>query len=102
MAGADDRSSVRPRGYVALLRDNADFRCLSFGQIVSPLGDWLDYVALFALLLELTGSGTAAAGMLVVRFLPGFFVSPLAGVVVDRLSRKRVMRGADLGLRDTR
>lgn len=85
------------RGYVALVRDNANFRRLWLGQIVSQLGDWLDYVALFTLLLELTGSGTAAAGMLVARFLPGFFVSPLAGVVVDRMSRKRVMIVADLG-----
>lgn len=97
MAAAAERSSGRPRGYLALLRDNADFRRLWFGQIVSQLGDWLDYVALFTLLLQLTGSGTAAAGMLVARFLPGFFVSPLAGVVVDRLSRKRVMIAADLG-----
>jgi len=86
-----------PRGYLELVRDNADFRRLWFGQIVSQLGDWLDYVALFTLLLELTGSGTAAAGMLVARFLPGFFVSPLAGVVVDRLNRKHVMIAADLG-----
>lgn len=97
MSHAVDASSSRPRGYLALLRDNADFRRLWFGQIVSQLGDWLDYVALFTLLLQLTGSGTAAAGMLVARFLPGFFVSPLAGVVVDRLSRKRVMIAADLG-----
>lgn len=97
MAAAAERSSARPRGYVALLRDNPDFRRPWFGQIVSQLGDWLDYVALFTLLLQLTGSGTAAAGMLVARFLPGFFVSPLAGVVVDRLSRKRVMIAADLG-----
>lgn len=87
----------RARGYVALLRDNADFRRLWLGQIVSQIGDWLDYVALFTLLLELTGSGTAAAGMLVARFLPSFFVSPLAGVVVDRIDRRRVMIAADLG-----
>ncbi|MEW6268297.1 MAG: MFS transporter, partial [Thermodesulfobacteriota bacterium] len=86
-----------PRGYVELLRVNRDFRHLWLGQIVSQLGDWLDYVALFTLLLELTGSGTAAAGMLVARFLPGFFVSPLAGVVVDRAGRKLVMIAADLG-----
>jgi predicted MFS family arabinose efflux permease len=97
MSGAADPATAPARGYAALLRDNADFRQLWFGQIVSQLGDWLDYVALFTLMLELTGSGTAAAGMLVARFLPSFFVSPLAGVVVDRLSRKRVMIAADLG-----
>ena len=83
-------AAVRPSA--AILR-----HCSQSGQIVSQLGDWLDYVALFTLLLELTGSGTAAAGMLVARFLPSFFVSPLAGVVVDRLDRKRLMIAADLG-----
>jgi MFS family permease len=83
-------------GYVELLRRNRNFRRLWLGQVVSQLGDWLDYVALLTLLLELTGSGTVVAGMLVARFLPTFFVGPLAGVVVDRFDRKRVMIAADL------
>lgn len=89
--------SAAARGYLELLRVNRDFRRLWLGQVVSQLGDWLHYVALFTLVLDVTGSGTAAAGMLVARFLPGFFVSPLAGVVVDRAGRKRVMIAADLG-----
>lgn len=83
-------------GYLALLRQNPNFRRLWFGQIVSQLGDWLDYVALLTLLLQLTGSGTAAAGMLVARFLPTVLVGPVAGVLVDRWDRKRIMVGADL------
>jgi MFS family permease len=83
-------------GYVELLRRNRNFRRLWLGQVVSQLGDWLDYVALLTLLLELTGSGTTVAAMLVARFLPTFFVGPLAGVVVDRFDRKRVMIAADL------
>ncbi len=92
---------VRPRpaippGYLALLRQNRNFRRFWLGQVVSQLGDWLDYVALLTLLLSLTGSGTVVAAMLVARFLPTFFVSPLAGVVVDRLNRKVVLVAADL------
>lgn len=85
-----------PPGYWALLRDNRNFRRLWLGQVVSQIGDWLDYVALLTLLLTLTGSGTVVAAMLVARFLPTFFVGPLAGVVVDRLNRKHVMVAADL------
>ena len=86
----------RALGYRELLRRNHNFRRLWFGQVVSQLGDWLDYVALLALLLQLTGSGTVVAGMLVARFLPTFFIGPMAGVVVDRLDRKHVMVAADL------
>jgi len=83
-------------GYVALLRHNADFRRFWLGQIVSQLGDWLDYVALVTLLLALTRSGTVIAAMLVARFLPSFFAAPIAGVVVDRANRKYLMVAADV------
>ena len=70
---------------------------LWYGQVVSQLGDWFDSIALFALLLRLTGSGTAVALLLVAQFLPPALVGLGAGVVVDRLPRKRVMIAADLG-----
>lgn len=87
----------KPPGYIALLQRNPNFRRLWLGQVISQVGDWLDYVALLTLLLTLTGSGTVVATMLVARFLPTFFIGPLAGVVVDRLNRKHVMVAADLG-----
>ena len=98
MAGNAHTGSRRgtPPGYLALLRQNRNFRRFWLGQVVSQLGDWLDYVALLTLLLTLTGSGTVVAGMLVARFLPTFFVGPLAGVVVDRLHRKYLLVAADL------
>ena len=84
-------------GYLQLLRSNRPFRTLWYGQLVSQLGDWFDSIALFALLLRLTGSGTAVALVLVAQFLPPALVGLWAGVVVDRLPRKRVMIAADLG-----
>jgi hypothetical protein len=42
--------------YVAVVRDNRDFRRLWYGQVASQVGDWLDAIALYALLLRLTGS----------------------------------------------
>lgn len=86
-----------PVGYIQLLRNNRAFRWLWYGQIVSQLGDWFDSIALFALLLRLTGSGTAISILLVAQNLPPAIVGLWAGVVIDRLPRKHIMIMADLG-----
>ena len=82
--------------YLALLRNNRNFRLLYIGQTISQLGDWFNSVAVFALLLDLTGSATAVAWMMIVQFLPVAIVGPMAGVVVDRVDRRRLMIVADL------
>ena len=82
--------------YFALLRDNRNFRQLYVGQTISQLGDWFNAVAVFALLLDLTGSATAVAWMMIVQFLPVAIIGPLAGVVVDRVNRRRLMIVTDL------
>src|SRR5438034_523125 len=82
--------------YLSLLRHNRNFRLLFFGQAISQLGDWFNAVAVYALLLDLTGSATAVAWMMIVQFLPIAIVGPVAGVVVDRSNRRRLMIAADL------
>ena len=89
-----DATTVNP--YLSLLRRNRNFRLLYIGQTISQLGDWFNTVAVYALLLDLTGSATAVAWMLIVQMLPIALVGPLAGVVVDRLNRRRIMMAADL------
>lgn len=88
--------STQPIGYVDLIRRNAPFRRLWYGQIVSQFGDWLDSVALFTLVFDLTGSGQALGLLLVAEFLPSTLVSPFAGVILDRLPRKLVMIHSDI------
>lgn len=83
--------------YVGLLRRNRAFRRLWLGQVCSQLGDWLDSIALYTLLLRLTGSGQLIGWLLVAQFLPSGLVALWAGVIVDRLPRRRVMIAADLG-----
>jgi predicted MFS family arabinose efflux permease len=84
------------RVIVALVRDNRNFRLLWLGQIVSQLGDWFNYVALYALLFELTASATVVASLMVVQILPIALVGPSAGVIVDRFDRRRIMIAADV------
>ena len=82
--------------YLNLLRSNRNFRLIFIGQTISQLGDWFNAVAVYALLLDLTGSATAVAWMLIVQFMPMAVIGPLAGVVVDRVNRRRVMIATDL------
>jgi MFS family permease len=85
--------------YRRLLAENADFRRLWTGQVVSEIGDWLNNIAVLALAIQLAGAGLvgrAVALYAVARHLPLFLFGPVAGVVVDRLNRRRVMIAADL------
>jgi MFS family permease len=82
--------------YFSVLKTNRNFRLQFVGQTISQLGDWFNSVAVFALLLDLTGSATAVAWMMIVQFLPVAIVGPVAGVIVDRVDRRRVMIAADV------
>lgn len=85
---------IRP--YLLLLRRNRSFTRLYAAQLVSFGGDWFAQVALLGLALELTGSAAVASLVLVLQMLPFFLASPIAGVLADRLDRRRLMVGADL------
>src|SRR5678816_3140118 len=83
-------------GYVDLLRRNRSFRQLWLGQVVSQMGDWFDTLALYTLILQLTGSGRDVGLLLVARFVPSFFFGPISGVIADRFSRRRIMIISDI------
>ena len=82
--------------YIRILRGNRNFRLLYIGQTISQLGDWFNAVAVYALLLDLTGSATAVAWMMITQLLPIAVVGPIAGVIDDRVDRRRLMIAADL------
>src|SRR5512132_3102866 len=85
------------RSYLRLLRGNRNYRLLWLAQVVSELGDWFYSLAVYNLLLDLTGSKAQAVGLAVVlQVLPSTLIAPTAGVVNDRIRRKRVMIVADL------
>jgi len=89
-------ASFSIRRLAGVLRDNRSFRTLYAANAVSQLGDWFNVVALFSLLLELTGKGEAVAFALLTRFVPMFLAGPAAGVVADRVSRRAIMIVSDL------
>jgi len=75
----------------AILSENPSFRRLWLAMLVASTGDRFGSIAMNLYVLKLTGSGRALAGMLAVQSLPSLFVAPLAGVWIDRLSRRRVI-----------
>ena len=83
-------------GYVRLVRENADFRRLWGGNIVSLFGDWFNTIAIYELVKALTGSELAIGLVFLTKMLPMALVSPIAGVVVDRLNRRHVMIASDV------
>jgi predicted MFS family arabinose efflux permease len=84
------------RRLAGVLQDNRDFRTLYAANAVSQLGDWFNVVALFSLLLELTGKGEAVAYALLTRFVPAFLAGPAAGVLADRVSRRAILVVSDV------
>ncbi len=83
-------------GFAALLRDNRNYRFTWLGQIVSEIGDHFNNIAVFSLALKLTGSGMAVSGVMLARAGAMIAAGPLAGVLLDRMDRKRIMIASDL------
>lgn len=96
-----DSGTDKPGWHVRLFGSHEFFR-LWIVQVVSATGDWLGFSAIIVLAATIGGS-TAGAGagaislVMAARIIPGFFFGPLAGVLVDRWDRKRVMIACDLG-----
>lgn len=91
-----ERTAISVAAYARLVRRNRNFRRLWLAQIVSEIGDWFYTLAIYSLLLQLTGRASSVALALVLQVLPLTFIGPTAGIVNDRIRRKHVMIAADL------
>jgi dTMP kinase len=87
-----------PRSAVVRLFGSDSFFRLWLAQVVSAMGDWIGFLAIIAIAERIGGDSPAAAVSLVMiaRMVPGFFLAPIAGVLVDRWDRKRVMVACDV------
>ena len=97
---ADEVAALRgtqPATFKDLLTHPA-FSKLLAAQTMSSLGDWVGFVAVAALVKRLGGDvgAYAVAGVMVARMLPALLFGPIAGVLVDRMDRKKMMIVADL------
>ena len=83
--------------YGQLLKSNRNFRNLLWGQFVSEMGNWFNFIAGLGLVRVVSEASPLAAGILfIARMLPFAIFSPIAGTFVDRFSRRQVMIWSDL------
>ena len=85
------------KGRFGVLR-NASFALLWSAGIISAVGDWALIIGLVYFVYVLTGSTLATGTLFLAAVVPQLAVGSVAGVFVDRWSRKRTMVGANLAL----
>lgn len=68
-----------------------NFVLLILGQASSLFGNYILKLALSMYVLEITGSAAVFAGILSVAIIPTILLSPLGGIVADRVNRRNIM-----------
>jgi len=76
---------------MGVLRSNASVRNLFFAQNISVMGDYLTYVALVGLVKDATDSTFLVSLIYAAYVLPSFFFSPIAGPIVDKFDRRKII-----------
>ncbi|MFS3129230.1 MFS transporter [Nocardioides sp. Bht2] len=71
---------------------NPNYRKYAVGSLISNIGTWMQRIAQDWLILVLTGSGTALGITTGLQFLPVLLLSPYAGVLADRISKRRLLQ----------
>lgn len=72
------------------------FALHQLSNVASGVGNGVVLIVIPWLVLDRTGSALAAGTAAAMSALPGIFVSPLVGAVIDRLGRRQVSIGADI------
>src|SRR6202167_1946840 len=77
--------------YVWRALRHRNFRLFFSGQSVSLIGTWMTRVATSWLVYRLTGSAWILGVLGFAGQIPTFLLAPLAGVLVDRLNRRKLL-----------
>src|SRR6266498_5479624 len=78
----------RTAGLFAILR-NRELRAFWLSDWISDAGSFVTFIALAVYVNQLTGSPAAVGVALGLRSVPWFTLGPFAGVVADRMDRRR-------------
>ena len=82
--------------FADLLRTNRNYRFTWSGQVVSEVGDHFNNIAVLSLAMEHGNPGLVVTGVFLSRALANLTAGPIAGVLLDRMNRKRIMIASDL------
>jgi len=83
-------------GYFELLRNNPTYTRFWLSFLISNGGTWFNTIAVFVLVIDLTGSELALGGILALRMLAFAVPQPFTGMLADRYNRKKLMIIANL------
>ncbi|MEM7111794.1 MAG: MFS transporter [Chloroflexota bacterium] len=75
---------------------NRNFLFLWLAQVISGTGDVFYSIGVMVRVFEQTGSALQTTGVLIAQSLPRFFLGPIAGAMVDKYPRQRVLILMDL------
>ncbi len=77
----------------SLLRSlsHRNFRLFFLGQGISLIGTWMQQIAMSWVVFQLTGSSFQLGLVFFCGQIPALFLSPLAGVLIDRWNRRRLL-----------
>src|ERR1044072_1416649 len=73
-----------------------NYRLFFAGQLVSLVGTWMTSVAMSWLVWRLTHSAFLLGAVAFASYVPAFVLGPIAGVVVDRFDKRRVVIGTQV------
>ena len=79
-----------------MLKESPAFTGLWISQILSSSGEWLSFIALMALVLELSGQGLAVGAVLFLQSIVSVICAPFAGAVADKWDRRLIMAVCDI------
>ena len=78
---------------------NPNYRRYAAGGVVSNTGTWMQRVAQDWLVLQLTANSAAALGITTgLQFLPFLLLSPFAGLIADRIPKRRLLQLTNVGM----
>jgi len=79
--------------YITLLKAEPLLRRLSLIQLIAYFGAWFSNVAIYTLLIHMEVSPFIIAMTAALHFLPGVLQAPFSGVLIDKISPKKLMLG---------
>ena len=78
------------------LQNHVNYRYLWTGNLFANCAQWLQFITIGWLALDITGSALHSILTVAVRALPVLILGPWGGVLADRLDRRKLVMGAQV------